>query len=195
MKDNFENILKFTLKHEGGFVNDPDDPGGMTNLGISFRFLKGVNPDLGDVNDDGVVDEHDIEEMTLETASKIYRICFWDACKCDELPSFVDAVVFDTGVNMGTGTAIKLLQRTLNNEYGFKLDVDGGLGKFTMNAMNTVSNTLKLAQQYLGTRRDYYNSLADEKPKFKKYLKGWLNRVNDLASFMGVQANDTKKES
>lgn len=193
MKDNFDNILKFTLRAEGGFVDDPDDPGGMTNLGISFRFLKGVNPELGDVNNDGVVDEHDIEEMTLDAASKIYRVCFWDACKCDDLPSLVDDVVFDTGVNMGTGTAIKLLQRTLNNNYGFKLDVDGGLGAFTMNALKTVSNNLKFAKDYLDTRRDYYTSLADEKPRFQKFLKGWLNRVNDLESFVGA-ANETLRK-
>jgi lysozyme family protein len=186
MEENFNKILKFTLKHEGGFVDDPNDPGGMTNLGISFRFLKGVNPSLGDINDDGVVDEHDIEEMTVDQASKIYKVAFWDACKCDKLPFPLDCLVFDTGVNMGTGTAIKMLQRSLNSQYNSGLKEDGGFGPKTMAALADITDNRKFGKAYLQSRRDYYNSLAENRPKFKRYLKGWLDRVNDLESFMSV---------
>jgi lysozyme family protein len=184
MKENFDKAVAFTLEHEGGLVNNPNDPGGLTNLGISFRFLKGVNPDLGDVNNDGVVNEHDIQEMTVEQASKIYKIAFWDTCKCDELPPLVDAVVFDTGVNMGTGTSIKLLQRTLNGLYNTNLKEDGGIGPKTKAALNEVVDNLECANAFLDSRRNYYVSLAENKPRFKIFLKGWMNRVNDLEEFI-----------
>ena len=180
---NFEDILKFTLEHEGGLVDNEADPGGMTNLGISFRFLKGLNSKYADVNNDGTVDEHDIEDMTVEQASKIYKIAFWDACKCDHLPYPVDCVIFDTSVNMGTRTAIKMLQRTLN-KYNAELIEDGDFGPKTKLAVRNITDNKLFATDYLQSRRNYYTSLADAKPKFRQFLKGWLNRCNDLREFV-----------
>jgi len=184
MKNNFDKAVGFVLKHEGGLVNHPADPGGITNLGISFRFLKGFNSSIADVNNDGIVDEHDIEEMTVEQASLIYKIAFWDACKCNELPSPVDIAVMDTAVNMGTGTSIKLLQRTLNDLYDANLKVDGGFGPITMSAIQDIVDTVEFSKAFLESRRDYYRSLADSKPRFRVFLRGWMNRVEDLESFI-----------
>jgi len=175
MKENFDKAISFTLDHEGGLVNNPADPGMITNFGISYRFLKNIRPDA---------DESDIENMTRDDAIELYRNYFWRSCYCNELPSLVDSVVFDTAVNMGTGTAIKLLQRTLNELYGTNLKVDGGFGPITQSAIEEIADTMEFAKAFLDKRRDYYTSLADNKPKFRVFLRGWMNRVDDLEKFI-----------
>ena len=89
MKENFERSLKFVLDHEGGYVNDLDDPGGETNYGISKRAY----PSL------------DIKNLTVEQAAGIYWRDYWDACSCDKLVYPIDCYVFDTAVNCGCGNA------------------------------------------------------------------------------------------
>lgn len=178
MDENFDKSLDFVFEHEGGLVNDSADPGGITNLGISFRFLKGLSSKYGDINDDGNVDAEDIRDMTVEDAARIYKKSFWYACRCDELPWPLDAILFDTGINMGTGTAVKLLQRVL------KLKDDGSFGPITKAAVDGIPDTNYIAEEYLDRRREYYRSLAGGKPRFKKFLKGWLSRVDDLEGFI-----------
>jgi lysozyme family protein len=175
MEDNFNKTLDFTLEHEGGYVDNPADPGGATNRGISFRFLKGI---------DSSTTKSDIVNMTLERASEIYRTYFWRSCYCDELPSLVDSVVFDTAVNMGTGTSIKLLQKSLNDLYGTNLKVDGSFGPITQSAVEEIVDTLEFAKDIIDRRRDYYTSLANNKPRFRVFLRGWMNRINDLENFI-----------
>jgi len=89
----FERAIDFTLKWEGGYSNDPTDPGGETKYGISKR----AHPDL------------DITNLTLEDAKDIYRTEYWNASGCDNLPEPLDIVVFDTAVNMGVGRGKTLL--------------------------------------------------------------------------------------
>lgn len=89
MESNWMRGLKFVLDREGGYVNDPDDPGGETNFGISKRSY----PDM------------DIKGLTAEKAGEIYRRDFWDACNCSMLADGLDVAVFDTAVNMGVGAA------------------------------------------------------------------------------------------
>lgn len=76
MKDNFELILDFVLEHEGGLVDDPVDPGGITNLGISFRLLQDLPEHLADITKDGIIDEQDIVNITIESAAGIYKEIF-----------------------------------------------------------------------------------------------------------------------
>jgi len=105
----FDKAILITLKHEGGFVNDPVDPGGATNWGMSIRFLKNDAGDAdgdgfldGDIDKDGDIDVDDIKNMTVEEARKLYRIYFWDKYDYDTIVDFtVAARVFDMTVNMG----------------------------------------------------------------------------------------------
>jgi len=90
MKEKFESALAFVLAAEGGYVNDPNDPGGETKYGIS----KKAYPLL------------DITNLTREQAVDIYRRDYWNKVKGDELPAGVDIAAFDTAVNMGAGTAL-----------------------------------------------------------------------------------------
>ena len=106
MQENFSECLDIILKHEGGFVNHPEDPGGATNLGITKRTLeeflgKEVTIDL-------------VKNLPKETAARIYKEKYWDSIKGDDLPSGVDLSLFDWGVNSGPSKAAKCLLKLLD---------------------------------------------------------------------------------
>jgi lysozyme family protein len=100
MEENFDRAFAWILRAEGGYVADPDDPGGETKFGISKR----VYPKL------------DIKAITEDLARELYRHDYWDACGCDALPAGIDIAVFDTAVNMGRLTAIAILKQTRDVE-------------------------------------------------------------------------------
>ena len=96
MQNNFESCLKNLLKHEGGFVNHPKDPGGMTNLGVTKAVYEAW---VGHE-----VTEKTMRELTTEAVAPLYRKKYWDACRADELVSGLDYVVFDCAVNSKNAT-------------------------------------------------------------------------------------------
>ena len=102
MKDNFSSSFELLLKHEGGYVNHPDDPGGRTNHGITQRVYEKF---LGED-----VTEEEMKDMPLEDVFSIYKDDYWDRVRGDELPSGVDLCVFDWAVNSGVSQASKALQ-------------------------------------------------------------------------------------
>ena len=115
MADRFDICLAFTLREEGGYVDDPSDPGGATNMGITlaaYREWSG-DPHLGDLQ---------VEDMTLKTASAIYRSLYWNPLRADALPPGVDFSVFDMGVNAGIWRSARLLQRAVSLERSGRLD-------------------------------------------------------------------------
>ena len=120
MLSNFPASLALVLKAEGGFVNHPRDPGGMTNLGVTRNVWRDwVNRD---------VDEAEMRSLTPELVTPLYKARYWDACKCDDLPRGVDYAVFDSAVNMGPSRAAKLLQAALG------VTADGSIGRATIAA-------------------------------------------------------------
>jgi lysozyme family protein len=166
MKGNFEGLLKVILHHEGGFVNHPKDPGGMTNLGVTKR-----------VYDEWVGRESTEEEMrnlTKEDVAPIYRKNYWDRCKCDELPDGVDLMVFDFAVNAGTGRSAKHLQEIIGTT------VDGGIGPNTLKKMNEwideqEDGVYELIDALSKKRQAYYESLST----FETFGNGWTRRVEE----------------
>lgn len=180
---NFEKAVSTVLQHEGGFVNDADDPGGATNYGISLRYLVQHAPDdlkdLIDTDGDGEIEVDEIRNMSEEAAKRIYRQDWWDKFKYEELCDHdIAAKVFDLAVNMGSKQAHKLLQRACRASGKFLVD-DGIIGPNT----RTVAKKLIRANQpavLAGLRSEaagFYRSLIAAKPKFKKYEKGWLLRA------------------
>jgi lysozyme family protein len=126
MEDRFGICVAFTLRQEGGYVDDPADPGGATNMGITLATYRewSDDPHLGDLQ---------VEDMTLKTASAIYRSLYWNPLRADALPPGVDLSVFDMGVNAGIGRSARLLQQAL----GFTGDqLDGSIGPETLAAAN-----------------------------------------------------------
>lgn len=176
----FEDAIIITLKHEGGFVDDPDDPGGATNFGISLRFVTGEldGTKIGDIefdlNGDGKVDADDIKNMTREMAVTVYFKVFWDK-RFEELSALLAAKYFDLSVNMGKGQATKLVQRACM-AVGSPVDIDGGLGPQTMTALKGANQTCLLAA-LRSEAAGFYRVLIAKKPVNKKYENGWLKRA------------------
>ena len=162
MADLFAECLAFTLAQEGGYVNDPYDPGGATNMGVTLATYR-------QWDHDPALDPADVEAMTRQTAASIYSALYWNALGGPSLPAGVDLSAFDFGVNAGTRRSAELLQEAL----GFPTDqVDGCIGPETLRAAikadaATVIGTLSERQTA------YYQGLAE----FDRYGRGWLDRT------------------
>jgi len=133
--------MTFVFKWEGGYVNDPDDPGGETNWGISKRSY----PNIG------------IKQLTRQGAQEIYQRDYWNVINGDSLEPALACAALDTAINMGVSRSKQFLTQT--NDW----------------------------QQFIQLRKNYYTNLVKQKPAMGKYLKGWMNRVNDLQKF--IEAN------
>lgn len=176
VNDTFAMAIQTVLRHEGGFVDDPLDPGGATNFGISLRFLRSLGVDLGDFDDDGDLDEDDVKVMTQADAIRIYRREFWDRYRYQRLHPVIAIKVFDLSVNMGPGNAHRRLQWALHGCGERHVTVDGIIGAQTTTAVEQTSsgNLICAIRAEAGF---WYRDLAREKPATAKYLKGWLNRA------------------
>ena len=136
---NFEKAFDFVIKHEGGYINDPKDPGGETKYGICKRF----HPSL------------DIKNLSVDGAKSIYLSEYWVPSGAGHITDDnLATAVMDTAINLGVSKAKQLLQRC---EGSFK--------------------------HFCDLRRNYYLDLCVSKPSMKKYLKGWLKRVDDLENY------------
>ena len=158
MVSNFKPSLALVLKSEGGFVNHPSDPGGMTNLGVTRNVWRDwVKRD---------VDEAEMRSLTPDLVTPLYKQRYWDAVKADDLPRGIDYAVFDAAVNMGPGRAAKLLQAALG------VTADGVIGRATI-AAATAADPAELLEAFSLGKEAFYQSL----PTFGTFGKGWLNRV------------------
>lgn len=177
----FQNAIGIILRHEGGYVNNPNDPGGVTNFGISLRFLS-QHPDIGDFDHDGDVDAEDIKNLTPEQASTIYKNLWWDEFNYGNINSQqVATKTFDLSVNMGAKRAHMLLQTAVNNAFGLKLTVDGALGNASFSTLNSIGDEHipDLITAFCDATWAYYQSLIAKNPKLQVFAKGWKNRAYD----------------
>ena len=163
MQSNFENCLKLMLAHEGGYVNHPQDPGGMTNLGVTKRvWEEWVGHE---------VDEKQMRALTPETVAPLYKRKYWDAVRADELVDGVDYCVFDVAVNSGPGRAIKFLQSCVG------VTADGGFGPRTLAAVKEAEkDPARLVELYCAKRLEFLQSLKT----FETFGKGWSRRVQEV---------------
>lgn len=163
----FDYAVDVVLRNEGGLIDDPNDAGGITNMGISLRLYKVLHPDAT---------AQDIRELTVDQAKEIYRNEFWSAAPFAEINSLrIATSVFDHAVNAGIASAVKVSQKACN-ALGAWLEVDGVMGKQTLGAINML-NAPKLLAEVRKQRAEYYKNLADEKPELAKFLNGWLTRI------------------
>lgn len=144
-------------KKMSGYVNDPEDTGGETKFGIA----KNANPTV------------DIAKLTYAQAKEIYRRKYWDKCKCSELPERLAIHLFDAAVNHGSTTAIKMLQRAVN------VSDDGVLGPTTLAAVKALPEK-QVVYFFIQHRRNFYLRIVERNPSQMKFLKGWMNRIENL---------------
>lgn len=152
---------EFTLEFEGGYVNDPDDPGGCTNMGITIGTLR-------DWRNDPNVTCTDVKNLTESEAALIYATNYWAPVWGNKLPVGVNTEVWDFGVNAGPSRAIKILQECVNSP------ADGIMGPNTLDAVRNADIDALLVQ-YHDRRQSYYESLST----FDKYGNGWTRRNDD----------------
>lgn len=161
MMTNFDDALKALLKHEGGFVNHPKDPGGMTNLGVTKKVWEEW---VGHA-----VTEDDMRALTPEKVAPLYKAKYWNKVYGDKLPHGVDLCVFDCAVNSGVSRAVKLLQRAVG------VDDDGVIGNMTLHACEAVDADL-IIQRFSEERLAFLQAL----PTFATFGKGWTRRVAEV---------------
>jgi lysozyme family protein len=151
------------IAHEGGFVNHPKDPGGMTNLGVTKRvWEEWVGHE---------VDEKQMRALTPEIVAPLYKRKYWDAVRADDLVAGVDYCVFDVAVNSGPGRAIKFLQSCVGTT------PDGGFGAITLAAVKEAEkDPARLIELYCARRLEFLQSLKT----FETFGKGWSRRVQEV---------------
>jgi lysozyme family protein len=174
MKNDFEKSLKFVLEHETVYAkgrygqldyavveNEPGDSGGKTKFGLDSAS----HPEL------------DLDTLTVEEASLVYKREYWERAHCYELPWPLSQVQFDGAVNCGIGQQMKFLQRVAG------VVADGAWGPNTSRATGNAFSeigvkafSIKVCEQ----KEAFYRALAEKKPQVTRFLKGWLNRLDDL---------------
>lgn len=147
---NFDKAFERLIGHEGGYVNDPRDPGGETKFGISRRAYPG----------------EDIKGMSLERAKILYQRDYWWKAGCDTVPDAVKFDLFDMAVNSGVGAAIRTLQKAVG------VDDDGIIGPATMQAISSM-HPVRFVARFNGHRLQFMSSLST----WPAFSRGWANRI------------------
>jgi len=172
------------IAREGGFVDDPDDPGGATNFGVTIHTMRRLGLDL---NGDGVIDRADVRALTRAQAVDIFLRQYFEAPRIAALPEMLHASVFDMQVNAGSN-AVRILQRLLVR-MGEDVLVDGIIGPQTIRAAHRAAAQAPhhIADAYGIARRAYYYALADRRPASRKYARsrdggkgGWISRAEEF---------------
>jgi len=179
-------IASEIVAREGGFVNDPDDPGGATNFGVTIHTMRRLGLDL---TRDGKINTSDVRALSRPQAVDIFIRHYFERPKVIELPETLHATVFDMYVNAGAN-AVRILQRLLV-QMGHAIGVDGGIGPQTTTASQAAYAAAPdhLADAYGIARRNYYYALADARPASRKYARrrdggkgGWIRRAEEFIS-------------
>ena len=183
----FNQGVDFVLKWEGGSYDDPDDRGGRTKDGITQNTYDLWRANRGLVRDDvWNISEYEVKSILLEH--------YWQQVNRDWYPDKLQIVLFDTSLNMGPRRAISLLQHSINEtRLGPNIAVDGAAGKTTFNALRDCIKAgaqHALLENYIQARRGVYHNIVDNRPRSAKFLNGWMNRLNDLAIFVGVSGSE-----
>jgi lysozyme family protein len=181
-----QTLAKEIVAREGGFVNDPADPGGATNFGVTIHTMRRLGIDL---TGDGQVDVADVRRLSAEQAVDIFITHYFRRPGIANLPEMLQASVFDMYVNAGSN-AIRVLQRLLT-DMGFACSADGVIGPQTIMAAQAGAEKAApyLADAYGIARRNYYYALADSRPASRRFALrrnggkgGWILRAEEFIS-------------
>ena len=176
-----KDIAEEIVAREGGYVTDPDDPGGATNHGVTIHTMRRLGLDL---TGDGKVTAADVQRLTRAEAVGVFIEHYHKRPGIGGLPEALQASVFDMYVNAGAN-AVTVLQRLLT-DMGFACDADGAIGPATIRAAQMAQDAAPshLADAYAIARRNYYYAIADARPASRKYARrrdggkgGWIARA------------------
>ncbi|MCG7518405.1 holin-associated N-acetylmuramidase [Ruegeria sp. Ofav3-42] len=171
---------------EGGFVDDPDDPGGATKYGVTVHTMRRLGLDL---SSDGSIDQTDVRHLSKTQAVDIFVRHYFELPRLGLLPSTIQPSVFDMYVNAGA-QAVRILQLLLR-EMGCDVAVDGVVGPQTAQACERAArpDPVTFRDAYGIARRNYYFRLADRRPSSRKYARsraggkgGWIRRAEEFVS-------------
>lgn len=160
MANNFERSLAYVLKHEGGYVDHPKDPGGRTNLGVTQKTYEQWV--------ERVVTEAEMKALTTDDVAPIYRSEYWNRIRGDALPLGVDYALFDFAVNSGVRRAVRTIQRIVG------ANDDGVMGPFTLGAIKSMDSA-DLIEDLCNARMAFLRDL----PHWDTFGRGWTRRVNE----------------
>jgi len=163
MKENWDKSFDMVLVHEGGYVNDPRDPGGRTNMGVTQRAWESYL--------NRSVTETEMRGLTRDEIKPFYKAMYWDKLKGDQLPSGVDYAAYDLAVNSGVGRAAKYLQEIAG------VVADGVIGPKSLEAI-LACDPEQTADALCEMRLDFLKRL----PTFETFGKGWSRRVAEVKS-------------
>lgn len=147
---NFDQAFEYVIGHEGGYANNPRDPGGETKFGISKRAYP----------------QEDIADLTIMRAREIYRRDYWDRCQCDQLPAWITFHVFDAAVNSGVRQASLWLQRAVGAQ------PDGIIGTKTIATARRADPGTTIAR-YNAARLQFMT----ERGEWSTFGRGWARRI------------------
>jgi len=164
----FEKAIQLILKHEGGYVDHPSDPGGATNRGITFNLFKRYSGLIG-----LLPTKDQLRELTELQAKQIYHLEFWDKMNGDKFQDQqVAEIVFDAFVNAGKG-ALKSFQKAVG------VAADGQIGPKTLEVLHQQNQKI-VFMNFKEVRAMYYQDLVKRKPQLGVFLNGWMNRINSF---------------
>ena len=165
MMHTFTDALTLVLKEEGGWVNNPADPGGMTNLGVTARTWASWSGEPAS--------EATMRALTPEQVTPLYKADYWDKIAGDQMPAAMALPVFDFAVNAGPGRSARILQGLVG------VAQDGAIGPGTLGALQAhiASDGLEsVITDFSNARADYYRALST----FPTFGRGWLARVDRI---------------
>ncbi|MCH2165102.1 MAG: holin-associated N-acetylmuramidase [Marinovum sp.] len=186
MSRHVRHLAEEIVGRQGGYVNDPDDPGGATNYGVTIHTMRRLGLDL---NGDGSVTPSDVRALKRDQAIDIYLHHYFTTPRIALLPDVIQASVFDMYVNAGSN-AVRILQRLLN-DMGFQIAVDGAIGPMTADAAHAAAARAPeaFADAYGIARRNYYFRIGDRRPASRKFARtraggkgGWIKRSEEFIS-------------
>lgn len=172
-KARFKECLKFVLKWEGGYSEHPNDPGGATMKGITQSVYDSWRKSKG-------LPTRHVRNITDDEVEAIYWEKYWQPLRCSELPAPLDLVCFDSGVNCGIGRAARWLRAALGMPAATTVTPE------VIAKVKQHKNIAALAKAVCDLREQHYINISNANPKLKVFLKGWLNRLNDLRKQVGL---------
>ncbi|WP_299924791.1 holin-associated N-acetylmuramidase [uncultured Pelagimonas sp.] len=186
IQNGIRHMAEQIVAREGGYVNDPDDPGGATKYGVTIHTMRRLGLDM---DKDGQITAEDVKRLSRNKAVEIFLQHYFLRPRIAELPQALHETVFDMYVNAG-GNAVKILQRLLR-QMGEEVSVDGAIGPQTIAACARAYAKAPdhLADAYGIERRNYYFNIADRRPASRKYARtraggkgGWIKRAEEFIS-------------